>query len=186
MRSRAVRGAESSARKVLDSTFRRRCRRPTRPQEGADLGGALRPGVDAVAFDARQVADEVARLLHRLEHAVAIAHQDRGLAQAVRVLGRVRDQEVAATKRRRASSSSGGEALALGGGQVLAGLEGEREVVALDDGARVAWKRSRASPTTRRDRRAARKRSGSDGQRLPSPRSHSLRCCSSALPVTLK
>ena len=127
---------------MLNSTFLRV--RPTRSQERADLFGPLRARVDPEAVDARQVADELARVLHRLEDAVAIADQDRGLAQAVGVLGRVRDQQIAGIEAPARLIDQGGEALTLGGGEVLAGLEGEREVVAVDDGARVCgWRSAR-------------------------------------------
>ena len=69
-----------------------------------------RPGVDAEPLDARQMADEVADVLHRLEHAVAVAHQHRGLAEAVRILGRVRDQELAGIEARARLVDQRGEA----------------------------------------------------------------------------
>src|SRR5688572_5130293 len=50
-------------------------RRPELPQGAAHLGAEGMRGVDPVAVDSRQVADELAGLRHRLERAVEAPHQ---------------------------------------------------------------------------------------------------------------
>ncbi len=89
--------AQESARQHFRASGAQRVRRNARTSS-ARCG----PRVDPEPLDARQVADEMTHVLHLLEDAVAIADQHRGLAQAVGILRRVRDQEIAGIEARRA------------------------------------------------------------------------------------